>query len=174
MDQFYLDNAALYQTLVKAVRPPPALKAGDTVAETTSPDMVVGARIRPLLDEDIAAGFPCAVFPRSSQIGMVDIHDLYNHPRGRPILKVSHAYQLALRAILTAETLVLQVSGRQRLRLPNNHRGDLQQPCRQPDSPRMERRHRDSLRLWTDRIRQDLHSQLPRATRCRDLDRWKS
>jgi kinesin family protein 2/24 len=52
-----------------------------------SPDIVVSARIRPLLNEDVAAGFPCAVFPRSAQNAVVDIHDLYNHPRGRPILK---------------------------------------------------------------------------------------
>ncbi|RYP73691.1 hypothetical protein DL769_004162 [Monosporascus sp. CRB-8-3] len=55
--------------------------------------MVVSARVRPLLDEDIAAGFPCAVFPRPAQAGVVDIHDLYNHPRGRPILK-SSKYQV--------------------------------------------------------------------------------
>ncbi|RYP20475.1 hypothetical protein DL765_002774 [Monosporascus sp. GIB2] len=55
--------------------------------------MVVSARVRPLLDEDVAAGFPCAVFPRPAQAGVVDIHDLYNHPRGRPILK-SSKYQV--------------------------------------------------------------------------------
>ncbi len=89
MDQFYLENASLYQKLVKAVKPTPASRATDAATETPSPDMVVGARIRPLLDEDVAAGFPCAVFPRLNQSGAVDIHDLYNHPRGRPILKVS-------------------------------------------------------------------------------------
>lgn len=41
-----------------------------------------------MLDEDVAAGFPCAVHPRSAQAGVADIHDLYNHPRGRPVLKV--------------------------------------------------------------------------------------
>ncbi|KAB5526384.1 kinesin motor domain-containing protein [Coniochaeta sp. 2T2.1] len=49
--------------------------------------MVVAARVRPLLDEDTAAGFPRAVFPRSDGTGVVNIHDLYNHPKGRPILK---------------------------------------------------------------------------------------
>ncbi|RYP70885.1 hypothetical protein DL771_005135 [Monosporascus sp. 5C6A] len=67
MDRFYLENAAQYQALVKALSPT--------------------ARVRPLLSEEIATGFPCAVFPRTAQPGVVDIHDLYNHPRGRPILK---------------------------------------------------------------------------------------
>ncbi|KAH7024664.1 P-loop containing nucleoside triphosphate hydrolase protein [Microdochium trichocladiopsis] len=55
--------------------------------------MVVSARIRPWLDEDRAAGFPNAMFPRSQEQGVVDIHDLYNHPRGRPVLK-SYNYQV--------------------------------------------------------------------------------
>ncbi|OIW26752.1 P-loop containing nucleoside triphosphate hydrolase protein [Coniochaeta ligniaria NRRL 30616] len=93
MDQFYLDNAALYRTLVKALKPTPSPNTVDAATETTSPDMVVGARIRPLLGEDVAAGFPCAVFPRTGQKSVVDIHDLYNHPRGRPILK-SFKYQV--------------------------------------------------------------------------------
>jgi kinesin family member 2/24 len=88
MDQFYLQNAALYRALVKALKPAGQSRPGEVAPETTSSDMVVSARIRPLLDEDLAAGFPCAIFPRSDQSGAVDIHDLYNHPRGRPILKV--------------------------------------------------------------------------------------
>ncbi|KAI1779191.1 P-loop containing nucleoside triphosphate hydrolase protein [Hypoxylon cercidicola] len=55
--------------------------------------MVVSARIRPHLDEDLASGFPCALFPRAGQPNVVDIHDLYNHPRGNPILK-SFNYQV--------------------------------------------------------------------------------
>ncbi|RYP05351.1 hypothetical protein DL764_003844 [Monosporascus ibericus] len=90
MDQFYLDNAALYRTMVKALNnTTPAPRTNEVATETTSPHMVVSARIRPLLDEDVAAGFPCAVFPRAAQAGVIDIHDLYNHPRGRPILKSS-------------------------------------------------------------------------------------
>jgi kinesin family protein 2/24 len=85
MDLFYLENAGLYRTLVKTFKPAP--RPG-MVMETASPDMVVGARIRPLLDEDVSQGFPCAVFPRSAEKSIIDVHDLYNHPRGRPILKV--------------------------------------------------------------------------------------
>jgi kinesin family protein 2/24 len=88
MDRFLLENVALYQTLVKSFSPPSVPRTAKVATGTTSPNMVVSARVRPLLKEDVAAGFPCAVFPRSAQTGVVDIHDLYNHPRGRPILKV--------------------------------------------------------------------------------------
>ncbi|KAI2620592.1 P-loop containing nucleoside triphosphate hydrolase protein [Hypoxylon sp. NC1633] len=94
MDQFYLDNATLYQNLVKRLKPaPPMARPAVKPTEVPSPDMVVSARIRPLLDEDLASGFPCALFPRPSQLNVVDIHDLYNHPRGKPILK-SFNYQI--------------------------------------------------------------------------------
>ncbi|KAI1264915.1 P-loop containing nucleoside triphosphate hydrolase protein [Xylariaceae sp. FL1019] len=81
MEQFLLNNIDLYQNLVKSVKParvPPQIGQ-------TNPDIVVSARIRPLVDED--AAFPCAIFPRSPETGIVDVHELYNHPRGRPILK---------------------------------------------------------------------------------------
>lgn len=84
MDRFYLENAALYQKLVKGIKPAPA----PPTQQATSPDIIVSARVRPLLDEDVQAGFPGAIFPHPS--GLVDIHDLYNHPRGRPIIKVSN------------------------------------------------------------------------------------
>jgi kinesin family protein 2/24 len=84
MDQFYLENVALFQKLVKGFRP----TAEPPTEGVSNPDLVVGTRIRPLLKEDVDAGFPVAVFPRSIEAGLVDIHDLYNHPRGRPILKV--------------------------------------------------------------------------------------
>ncbi|KAH8892806.1 P-loop containing nucleoside triphosphate hydrolase protein [Thozetella sp. PMI_491] len=93
MDQFYLENAALYQKLVKALGPSPEHRAAAATTERTSPDLVVSARIRPLLKEDIAAGFPQAIFPRAASASIVDVHDLYNHPRGRPILK-SFNYQV--------------------------------------------------------------------------------
>ena len=88
MDRFLLDNAAQYQTLVKRLNPAPVPQITKVVEGTPSPDMVVSARIRPLLNEDVAVGFPAAVFPRSASAGVVDLHDLYNHPRGRPVLKV--------------------------------------------------------------------------------------
>ena len=92
MDQFYLKNAALYQKLVQAFDDTKrAPRPSETGGDQATPSTVVSARVRPLLDDDKAAGFPCAVYPRAPQIGeanVVDIHDLYNHPRGRPLLKV--------------------------------------------------------------------------------------
>lgn len=88
MDRFYLENAALYRAFVKAYQPSPVSKAANLTTDFSSPNISVSARIRPFLDEDAAAGFPPAIFPRDVEAGVVDIHDLYNHPRGRPILKV--------------------------------------------------------------------------------------
>lgn len=47
--------------------------------------MIVSARIRPLSENE---AFPSAIFPRANQKNVVDIHDLYNHPKGTPTLKV--------------------------------------------------------------------------------------
>jgi kinesin family protein 2/24 len=88
MDRFYLDNAVLYQALVKSFNSTLVSRPFNTATGTIHPDMVVSARVRPLMSEDIAAGYSNAVYPLSTQTGVVYIHDLYNHPRGRPILKV--------------------------------------------------------------------------------------
>lgn len=88
MDRFYLENATLYKTLVKGLNAKSASQTTKVSSGTCNPDMVVSARIRPLSEEDVSAGFPNAIFPLSGQAGEVDIHDLYNHPRGRPVLKV--------------------------------------------------------------------------------------
>jgi kinesin family member 2/24 len=88
MDQFYLKNVARYQALLKALPPAPEAGKGVTHAETSAPNMIVSARVRPILDEDVAAGLPRAIFSRSSDGEVLDLHDLYNHPRGQPVLKV--------------------------------------------------------------------------------------
>ncbi|WPG98227.1 P-loop containing nucleoside triphosphate hydrolase protein [Acrodontium crateriforme] len=86
MDQFYLKNVGLYQRLVNKYDPTSDAKLICS-AETPSSDLIVIVRIRPLLDDDLAAGFPSAVFPYTANVGAITIHDLYNHPKGRPILK---------------------------------------------------------------------------------------
>src|SRR6187402_1824227 len=91
MDQFLLDHIAEYHALVRAVKPVlarPVASAGPSPPTPNSSNIIVSARIRPLLQEDFLAGFPCAIFPRSGQSSVVDIHELYHHPRGRPTLKV--------------------------------------------------------------------------------------
>jgi kinesin family protein 2/24 len=82
MEQFYLENVAKYHSLVNALDPTPKPRVSTGEA---GPNMIVSARIRPLSEDE---GLPSAVFPRSIQRNVVDIHDLYNHPSGIPILKV--------------------------------------------------------------------------------------
>jgi kinesin family protein 2/24 len=82
MERFYLENVSRYHSLVEALDPFPKPRISKGIP---SPDMVVSARIRPLLENE---GFPSATFPRSNQKDVVDVHDLYNHPRGIPILRV--------------------------------------------------------------------------------------
>jgi kinesin family member 2/24 len=102
MDRFYLQNAALYKRLLSNIdaskpkahfsRHTAGSSTEDQVREQSNSDMIVAARIRPILEEDLNAGFPCAVYPRTSarEDGpqIVDLHDLYNHPRGRPEIRV--------------------------------------------------------------------------------------
>lgn len=82
MDDFYLKNAARYHTLVneRHLTLKPRVSTGKA-----SSNMSVSTRIRPLSEDE---AFPSAIFPRSNQENVVDIHDLYNHPRGAPVLKV--------------------------------------------------------------------------------------
>ena len=96
MEQFYLNNVDRYRTLVQSFNNsnpnPDPTNAAQDASKQDQQHVVVAARVRPMLDEDRAAGFPSAIFPRKTpdgEIGNVaDIHDLYNHPRGKPILKV--------------------------------------------------------------------------------------
>ncbi|KAF2822657.1 P-loop containing nucleoside triphosphate hydrolase protein [Ophiobolus disseminans] len=83
MDQFYLENVARYHKLVNALdaTPKPRVSTGEA-----GPSMVVSTRIRPLAEDE---SFPSAIFPRSTQQNVVDVHELYNHPSGIPILKSS-------------------------------------------------------------------------------------
>lgn len=61
-----------------------------------------------MLDEDVAAGFPCAVRPQANQPNatqVIDLHDLHNHPRGLPTLKVCR------RLDKLRETIMLLLTG---------------------------------------------------------------
>ncbi|CZT17816.1 uncharacterized protein RCC_03652 [Ramularia collo-cygni] len=109
MDKFYLKNAAVYKKLVDSLdftKPAPHFsrheatsveEEGQTImSEKLNPDIIIGARIRPMLETDIAAGFPCAVHPRAPDENgaqIVDLHDLYHHPTRPPMLK-SSKYQV--------------------------------------------------------------------------------
>lgn len=88
MDEFLVDNAKRYQALVKAFKPGASTQTSTAANASTSPDIVVSTRIRPLLDEEASAGFPKSVFPRVAQPGVVDVHELRRTVRGLPTLKV--------------------------------------------------------------------------------------
>lgn len=104
MDQFYLKNAALYQTYVDKLDPtkpeahfsnlPPEAQAKIKTIDNDNPNMTISVRIRPMLEDDITSGFPRAVYPRphdsTAKHQIIDLHDLYNHPRRpRPVLRSS-------------------------------------------------------------------------------------
>src|SRR4051812_35830093 len=84
MEQFLLDNAARYTKLVGAFKP----KAANSKLEPAAPnpDMVVSARIRPLLEDEAAQGFPECLFPRPAAPHTVDVHELRQPVRGLPTL----------------------------------------------------------------------------------------
>lgn len=101
MDQFYLKNAALYQTYVDKVdttKPQTSLSNQPLQAtkekDNDNPYMTISVRIRPMLEDDITSKFPRAVYPRphdsTAKHQTIDLHDLYNHPRRpRPVLRSS-------------------------------------------------------------------------------------
>ncbi|KAK0649098.1 P-loop containing nucleoside triphosphate hydrolase protein [Cercophora newfieldiana] len=86
MEQFLIDNAAHYNSLVAAYKPRPD-KKGPASTDTGSgnPDMIVSTRIRPMLEEETTQGFPPGVFPRKGA-NIVDLHELRKAVRGTPSL----------------------------------------------------------------------------------------
>ncbi|TVY56771.1 Diatom spindle kinesin-1 [Lachnellula cervina] len=85
MNDFYLKNAARYESLVKRLGPAkPRVSTGEAGS-----NMVVVIRIRPRSKDE---RFPSAIFGRSTQKNVVDLHELHNNPRGGPALK-SFDYQ---------------------------------------------------------------------------------
>ncbi|KAK4141904.1 P-loop containing nucleoside triphosphate hydrolase protein [Dichotomopilus funicola] len=85
MEQFYLDNAERYKKLVAAFKPAPSpSKPGP--ATDPNPEMVVSARVRPMLDHEIGQGFPEGVHIRGNT-NVVDVHELQQPVRGLPKLR---------------------------------------------------------------------------------------
>jgi len=82
MESFYLKNTPRYHQLLNLLDTKPKPRRPKSEPNST---IRVSARIRPLSQEE---GFPSAIFPQVHRNGVVDVHDLYNHPRGKPILKV--------------------------------------------------------------------------------------
>jgi kinesin family protein 2/24 len=60
---------------------------GTFPAETViNPDVAVVARLRPLLEPELEAGFPQGVFCRPDAPGLMDAHELKRPVRGPPAL----------------------------------------------------------------------------------------
>lgn len=62
MEDFLLEHAARYKTLVQKVKPP-RRKANERQRENVNPAVSVVARIRPMLDEETSSGQAVAAFP---------------------------------------------------------------------------------------------------------------
>lgn len=93
MDQFIVGDAATYQTLVNAFKPP-VLKAPQQES-TTTPEILVTTRIRPILEDEAATGLVAGTFVRAvgkdaGPIGVVDIHELRKTVKGTAALNVGH------------------------------------------------------------------------------------
>lgn len=95
MEKFIAEHADRYQSLVKAFKPPKSRRSASEAAP--APGMVVTTRLRPLLDDESSAKLPPALFPRTEQPGILDVHELRQSALGPPLLKsanfqVDHIY----------------------------------------------------------------------------------
>ncbi|VUC28483.1 unnamed protein product [Clonostachys rosea] len=84
MDQYILDNVDRFHKLVQRWKPQPASKQRSSAQGSTesNPNMIVAARLRVLLKDELELGLPQAVFPRPSAPGVLDIHELKRPVRG--------------------------------------------------------------------------------------------
>lgn len=82
-----LQHAERHKKLVRAFQPsPPTGRPVELVQP--NPDIVVAARIRPLLPHEAGAGIPPGVFTRTTDANTIDLHELRQVVRGPPPLKV--------------------------------------------------------------------------------------
>ncbi|KAK1596570.1 P-loop containing nucleoside triphosphate hydrolase protein [Colletotrichum navitas] len=91
MDEYHTKHTAWYQASVEAFGNKAAkqdLASFNDSNSTPNPDMIVAARLRPILEDEVAAGLIRGVFPRKSGNGAVDIHQVRKHvkPLGPPTL----------------------------------------------------------------------------------------
>ncbi|GKT52272.1 kinesin-like protein KLP2 [Colletotrichum spaethianum] len=91
MDEYHIKHTPWYQASVEAFIAKAMkqdLTRPDDPNSTSNPDMVVAARLRPVLEDEVAAGLIRSVFPRKSGNGAIDIHQIRKHikPLGPPTL----------------------------------------------------------------------------------------
>jgi kinesin family protein 2/24 len=103
MEQFLIDNAERYKKLVAAFKPTAqAPKAGSFEAAT--PEIVVSARVRPMLEDETAQGFPAGVHLRAGNTNIVDLHELQQPVRGLPRIRVGGSNAPSLWTHLTLDS----------------------------------------------------------------------
>jgi hypothetical protein len=78
------DSVKWFHTLLSRSTPPP-LKPSTSHSE----DTIIGARIRPLLEDEIEDGQVEGVLPRRREANVVDVHEMRVAVRGPPKLNVS-------------------------------------------------------------------------------------
>ncbi|AEO59677.1 hypothetical protein MYCTH_2308140 [Thermothelomyces thermophilus ATCC 42464] len=88
MEQFIIDNAERYKKLVATFKPSASATQQKRATDAASPDIVVCARVRPMLEDEVAQGFPVGVHIRSGT-NTVDLHELQQPVRGLPRIRSS-------------------------------------------------------------------------------------
>ncbi|KAK1625754.1 P-loop containing nucleoside triphosphate hydrolase protein [Colletotrichum phormii] len=91
MDEYHIKHTPWYQASVETFSTKAAKKDAASPQDpntTSNPDMIVAARLRPILEDEVSAGLIRGVFLRPSGNGAVDIHQIRKHikPLGPPTL----------------------------------------------------------------------------------------
>ncbi|KAK0650198.1 Diatom spindle kinesin-1 [Lasiodiplodia hormozganensis] len=86
MDQFLLDNTPLYLKLVERFKP--AASRTDAAEDKAKP-IIIGARIRPMIEEESSNGGVAGVYPREGEPGVLDLHELRKTVKGSAALNSS-------------------------------------------------------------------------------------
>jgi kinesin family protein 2/24 len=86
MEQYILDNVDRYKKLVAEFRPT-ASGPQKSDATETSPEIVVSARVRPMLEDELSQGFPVGVYIRDGT-NTADLHELQQPVRGPAKIRV--------------------------------------------------------------------------------------
>jgi kinesin family protein 2/24 len=88
MEQFLLENAERFKLLVSRFKPNAAPTKGGSEPGHSSPDILVSARVRPMLEDETDQGFPVGVYLRDGT-NTLDLHELKRPVRGLPTISVS-------------------------------------------------------------------------------------
>ncbi|GME53086.1 Diatom spindle kinesin 1 [Neofusicoccum parvum] len=104
MDQFLLENTLLYLKLIESFQPTaPKTSHAD---EDKSKPIVIAARVRPLLPDEVSQGSVAGIFPRDGAPGVLDLHELRKTVRGTAALNSSsYAVDKAFSTDITTEAI---------------------------------------------------------------------